>query len=37
MLIGADQAGRMLEAGLATADNFEFVVHAMTARPNFLR
>ncbi len=37
MLIGADQAGRMLEVGLATADNVEFVVHAMTARPKFLR
>ena len=37
MLIGADQTGRMLEVGLATADNVEFVVHAMTARPKFLR
>jgi len=37
MLIDADQAGRMLEVGLATADNVEFVVHAMTARPKFLR
>jgi hypothetical protein len=37
MLIGSDQAGRMLEVGLTTADNVEFVVHAMTARPKFLR
>jgi hypothetical protein len=37
MLIGADQAGRMLEVGLASADHVEFVVHAMTARPKFLR
>jgi hypothetical protein len=37
MLIGPDQAGRMLEVGLATAEGVEFVVHAMTARPKFLR
>ena len=37
MLIGSDQAGRMLEVGLATAEGVEFIVHAMTARPKFLR
>lgn len=37
MLIGPDQAGRMLEVGLAKTQGVEFVVHAMTARPKFLR
>ena len=37
MLIGAGQDGHELEVGLATADGVEFVVHAMIARPKFLR
>jgi len=37
MLIGSDQAGRMLEVGLTAAEGIEFIVHAMTARPKFLR
>jgi hypothetical protein len=37
MLIGADPAGRMLEIGTATANGVEFIVHAMAARPKFLR
>jgi hypothetical protein len=37
MLIGADTAGRPLEIGLATADGVEFIIHAMPARPKFLR
>lgn len=37
MLIGPDTSGRLLEIGLATADGVEFVVHAMPARPKFLR
>jgi len=37
MLVGADQAGRMLEVGVATGDGVEFIVHAMTARSKFLR
>jgi len=37
MLIGSDQAGRMLEVGLTAAEGIEFIVHAMTARPKFVR
>ena len=37
MLIGADERGRALELGVATAEGFEFIVHAMPARPKFLR
>jgi hypothetical protein len=37
MLIGADEAGRLLEIGVATAEGVEFIVHAMPARPKFER
>ena len=37
VLIGADEAGRLLEIGVASADGVEFIVHAMPARPEFLR
>lgn len=37
MLIGPDQAGRMLEIGVAVGEGIEFIVHAMAARPRFLR
>jgi hypothetical protein len=37
MLIGADQAGRLLEIGVASAEGIDFIVHAMPARPRFLR
>lgn len=37
MLIGADETGRLLEVGVATAEGVEFIVHAMPARPQFLR
>jgi hypothetical protein len=37
MLIGADEAGRILEIGVATGEGVEFIVHAMAARPRFLR
>ncbi len=37
MLVGADAAGRLLEVGVVTAEGIEFVVHAMPARPKFLR
>lgn len=37
MLIGADQAGNLLELGVATGESVEFIVHAMPARPRFLR
>ncbi len=37
MLIGADEAGRLLEIGVASGDGVEFIVHAMPARQRFLR
>jgi len=37
VLIGADEAGRLLEIGVATAEGTDFIVHAMPARPRFLR
>lgn len=37
MLVGADEAGRPLEVGVAEAEGFEFIVHAMPARQRFLR
>lgn len=37
ILIGADQAGNLLERGVATGEGVEFIVHAMPARPRFLR
>ena len=37
MLIGADQAGRLLEIGVASAEGIDFIVHAMPARSRFLR
>ena len=37
MLIGADQAGCLLEIGVASAEGVDFIVHAMPARPRFLR
>ena len=37
MLIGADSSGRILEVGVASAEGFDFIVHAMSARPKFLR
>ncbi len=37
MLIGPDPTGRLLEIGVATADEIDFVIHAMEARPKYLR
>ena len=37
MLIGGDEAGRLLEVGVAEAEGLEFIVHAMPARERFLR
>ena len=38
MLIGGDSDGRPLEIGLAlSTEGIEFIVHAMPARPKFLR
>ena len=32
VLIGADEAARLLEIGVAAGDGIEFIVHAMPAR-----
>ena len=37
MLIGADQAGRLLEIGVASEEEIDYIVHAMAARRAFLR
>ncbi|HXH59578.1 hypothetical protein [Iamia sp.] len=38
MIVGGDQSGQFLEVGVATSDEgIEFIVHAMTARPKYLR
>ncbi len=37
MLIGGDEAGRLLEVGVAEAEGLEFIVHPMLARERFLR
>jgi hypothetical protein len=38
MIVGGDQSGQFLEVGGATSDGgIEFIVHAMTARPKYLR
>jgi hypothetical protein len=36
IVIGPDQAARLLEVGIAPAEGIEFVVHAMFARDKFL-
>ena len=37
MLIGPDMAARLLEIGVSTSGGIDFIVHAMPARPKFLR
>jgi hypothetical protein len=37
MLIGAGRAGQLLEIGVATAESIDFIVHAIPARPRFVR
>lgn len=37
MLIGPDRAARLIEVGLSTGEGIEFIVHAMPARPKFIR
>ncbi len=37
MLIGPDRAARLLEIGLSIGEGVEFIVHAMPARPKFIR
>lgn len=37
MLIGPDRTARILEVGLSSGEGVEFIVHAMPARPKFIR
>jgi hypothetical protein len=37
MLVGPDQAARLIEIGVGRGDGIEFIVHAMPAREKFLR
>lgn len=37
MLIGPDLAARLLEIGVSAGEGIDFVVHAMPARPKFIR
>jgi hypothetical protein len=38
MIIGGDRAGRPIEVGTVRShEGVEFVIHAMAARPKFLR
>jgi hypothetical protein len=37
ILIGPDLSARLLEVGVSTREGIEFVVHAMPARPKFIR
>jgi hypothetical protein len=37
MLIGPDLSARLLEVGVSANDGIDFIVHAMPARPKFIR
>ena len=37
MLIGPDRSVRVLEVGVSNREGIDFIVHAMPARPKFLR
>ncbi len=37
MLVGADRAGNLLEIGVVDTSDGPIIVHAMSARPNYLR
>jgi hypothetical protein len=37
MLVGPDHAGNLLEVGVVESDDGPLVVHAMPARPKYLR
>ncbi len=37
MFMGADPSGRMLEVGIARTGEAPRIIHAMKARPNYLR
>jgi hypothetical protein len=36
MMVGPDQAGHLLEVGVLAADDNDYVIHAMPARPKYL-
>lgn len=36
MVLGPDQAGRLLEIGVMADDDNDYVIHAMPARPKYL-
>jgi hypothetical protein len=36
-LIGASRPGQLFEIGVVTVESIDFIVHAMSARPRFLR
>lgn len=37
MLVGPDHAGRLIEVGVLADDDNDYVIHAMPARPKFLK
>ncbi|MFN6121979.1 MAG: hypothetical protein ACK5CE_20425 [Actinomycetes bacterium] len=37
MVLGPDQAGRLLEIGVVADDDNDYVIHAMPARPKYLK
>ena len=37
MLLGPDRSTRVLEVGVSNREGIDFIVHAMPARPKFLR
>lgn len=37
MVLGADESGRLIEIGVVKGEGVDFIVHAMEARPRFLR
>jgi len=37
MLIGPSRSGKLLEVGVSRANGIDFIIHAMPARPKFIR
>jgi hypothetical protein len=37
MIIGPDESGRLLEVGIVADDDNDYVIHAMPARPKYLK
>lgn len=37
LLIGPTRTGQLLEIGVSRADGIDFIIHAMPARPKFIR